>query len=129
MNTSKELQFFDIAANLTDHQFEGVYHGKKYHDSDVLDVIERAASMGCNHLLIASGCLEDVKQALKLCSLSKNFYTTGGIHPCRAAEPEKDEKYWEKLVQAIEEGIKEKKLLMIGECGLDYDRLEWSTKE
>ncbi|KAI0989591.1 hypothetical protein GJ496_001458 [Pomphorhynchus laevis] len=40
---------FDIAANLTDSMFNGVYHGKKYHESDIQEVVDRAindAEMG-----------------------------------------------------------------------------------
>ena len=32
---SQGHRFFDIAANLSDHQFNGEYHGKKYHEGDV----------------------------------------------------------------------------------------------
>ena len=36
------LRFFDIAANLSDDQFDGTYHDKKYHDCDIEEVIQRS---------------------------------------------------------------------------------------
>lgn len=51
-------RFYDIAANLTDHQFGGHHHGKQLHD-DRHEVIERAKQVGCKDLLIAAGSLED----------------------------------------------------------------------
>jgi TatD DNase family protein len=69
---------------------------------------------------------------MTLCELSNKFFTTGGIHPCRAAEPDKSgdpEGYWKRVVEKVKLGVQKKKLILVGECGLDYDRLEWSTKE
>lgn len=90
----QKLKLFDIAANLTDDQFQGVYHHKHHHKPDVMQVIQRAEDVGCSHLLIASGHLADIEKALELCKLSPNFYTTAGIHPCRAAEPAKNPKQY-----------------------------------
>ena len=46
MNSLKRYNFFDIAANLSDGQFAGEYFGKKYHESDLEAVIERASVVG-----------------------------------------------------------------------------------
>ena len=56
------LRLFDIAANLTDHSFGG---GKKPDDRDA--VVERARAVGCSHLLIAAGCMEDARDSHQLC--------------------------------------------------------------
>lgn len=53
-----DYRFYDIAANLTDGQFTGDY-GKHHHADDRSSVIERAKQVGCHHLLIAAGNLED----------------------------------------------------------------------
>ncbi|CAD8147016.1 unnamed protein product [Paramecium pentaurelia] len=130
MQIKSKFRFFDIAANLTDDQFYGIYHHKKYHQPDYKDVMKRASDIGCEHLLIASGCLGDLIKARELCQLSPYYYTTAGIHPCRAAELNKNyQGYMGDLIDQLELALKEKKLVAIGECGLDYDRLEWSTKE
>ena len=53
INKSKpKLQFFDIAANLSDKTFSGYYYDKQCHDSDVDAVIERALNEGCDRLLL-----------------------------------------------------------------------------
>lgn len=36
------FSFYDIAANLTDSQFSGEYYGKKHHQDDRQEVINRA---------------------------------------------------------------------------------------
>ena len=41
------FKFYDIAANLTDNQFSGQYHGKKHHPDDRQEVIKRAKDYGC----------------------------------------------------------------------------------
>jgi TatD DNase family protein len=63
----------------------GVYNGKQVHKSDVDDVIRRSRQIGCDHLLIASGHVEDAIKAFELCQRSPDFYTTIGVHPCRAS--------------------------------------------
>lgn len=80
-------KFYDIAANLTDHQFDGKYHGKKVHEADRHEVIERAFKHGCEHLLVAAGNLDDAKHSLEICEKNPNCYATIGVHPCRANEP------------------------------------------
>lgn len=71
--------------------------------------------------------------SFQMCQTYENCFATIGVHPCRAKEPFDSQRassvdhYFEKIEEQI---IKMKsKLVAIGECGLDYDRLEWSTKE
>ena len=87
MNSKKsEYEFFDIAANMCDDEFQGIYHDKKYHESDIDEVLERAKNMGVKKFLFAAGCLEDAKISYELSQKSSDFYITCGIHPCRASE-------------------------------------------
>lgn len=78
---SKTRPFFDIAANLTDGQFGN----SKHHMEDRDDVVKRACEIGCEHLLIAAGCMEDAHHSYELCHRYKNSYCTIGVHPCRAS--------------------------------------------
>jgi len=84
-NLKNNYNLFDIAANLCDEKFQGVYNGKKYHEDDTDEVIERANEYGVNKMLFTSGSLEDLHLSYKLSQKSDNFYTTIGIHPCRAS--------------------------------------------
>ena len=60
--TSK-LPFFDIAANLTDTQFGN----NKHHHEDRDTVVKRAQEVGCSHLIIAAGSLEEARHSFELC--------------------------------------------------------------
>ena len=82
-NTEK-YKLFDIAANLSDEKFQGIYNGKRYHEDDTNEVISRAENYGVRSMLFASGTIEDLHCSYKLCKQSTGFYTTLGIHPCRA---------------------------------------------
>ncbi|EGR28126.1 hypothetical protein IMG5_183120 [Ichthyophthirius multifiliis] len=104
----KKFQFFDIAANLADESFQGIYYNKKIHESDIESVIQRATSVGCEHLLIVGGNIQDSINSFQIAQKSPNFYCTVGVHPCRATEVEAN---------------------AVGECGLDYDRFEYASKE
>jgi TatD DNase family protein len=128
---NKSFKLFDIAANLCDEKFNGKYNGKKYHDEDVDEVIDRAQKYNVEKMLFASGCVEDVHDSYILSQKSENFYTTIGIHPCRALEAEDSKIDIEKYFDHIREVYAKykDKIIAIGECGLDYDRFHYSPKE
>lgn len=128
-------RLFDIAANLCDEKFKGIYNGKKYHENDVDFVLERAKKYNVNKCLFAAGCLADAHDSWLLSQKSSDYYMTVGIHPCRASEAEKDikeknvsfDKYYESVVELINKY--KSKCIAVGECGLDYDRFHYSVKE
>ena len=124
--------FFDIAANLCSEEFQGIYHEKKYHETDVDEVIERANKMGVKKMLFAAGNFEDTKISYNLSKKSSNYYITSGIHPCRTTEALKlfnndIESIFKNLDDLI--NLYKDKIIAIGECGLDYDLLHYSNKE
>ena len=129
-------RFFEIGVNLLDSQFQGVYNGKQKHAEDILDVMQRADSMGVKRSIITAGNLEESINALKLARLmnSKGYslYSTVGCHPTRANELQDDveaDKIIEKYRELILDGLTDGKVLALGECGLDYDRLHFCSKE
>jgi TatD DNase family protein len=61
-----------------------------------------------------------------------HLYSTVGVHPTRAtalADPAQSEAILSGLRQCINDGRGDKKVVAIGECGLDYDRLHFCSKE
>ena len=46
--------------------YEGIYHGKKAHDSDLEHVIQRAQAVGCKKLMVTGSNLDESKRALQL---------------------------------------------------------------
>ena len=50
--------FVDIAVNLADDMFQGVYNGKEYHDCDITSVLERSMSMGIRKIIITGTHVE-----------------------------------------------------------------------
>lgn len=139
----QDVSLFDIAANLSDDRFFGKYYGKQQHVADFEKVIERANLFGVKKFLFAAGYIEDAQTSIELASKSENFYATIGVHPCRALEPYKEAKldaltaeqqkdkldaYFQEIEKMIVSGAPGK-IVMIGECGLDYDRFEFAPKE
>lgn len=119
------MKLFDIGANLTDKMFSGVYNNKKKHEEDLNLVLNRAKDSGVKTLIITSGCLNDLIEAIEIINRTDiiSLYTTAGIHPTRALMFE--------TLKEIELKIEKerKNILAIGECGLDYDRFSFSKKE
>lgn len=64
-------------------------------------------------------------------SRSEQCRITVGVHPYHAAEPENDASYLENLFAHVRTLVKEEPSVIaaFGELGLDYDHLEWASKE
>ncbi|CAH8536984.1 unnamed protein product, partial [Schistosoma mattheei] len=117
----------DIGANLTDKVFMGVYRGVLQHKNDYHNVLCRARKCGVEKIIITGGSLTDSAEAISLCKSDKDLFCTVGCHPTRCLEFHEDpDNYLNKLENLI---LTTKKVVAVGECGLDYDREEFCPKD
>ena len=79
------FKFFDIAANLADEKFKGINFGKVHHKDDLDQVVSRCEEYGVDKLLVVGGYLEDTHECVRIIGERKNWWTTVGVHPCRAS--------------------------------------------
>lgn len=119
----------DIGVNLFDDMFCGIYHGSQRHAEDLASVFDRACRVGINRMLLTSSCPADVHANHHLIqrfsgekSASLHLGMTVGVHPCQASQWNRKEmlellRKYEPFVEAF------------GEFGLDYDRLEYASRE
>ncbi|XP_028404678.1 putative deoxyribonuclease TATDN1 [Dendronephthya gigantea] len=124
------LKMIDIGANLNDLMFRGIYHGKQHHPDDLASVLKRAVDIGVNKMIVTCGCLDDIKKGLEISKTRDDLYCTVGCHPTRCDEFEKEgdpDVYFNRLLEIIQNH--NKKVVAVGECGLDYDRLHFCSKE
>eukprot|EP00948_MAST-09A_sp_MAST-9A-sp1_P003406 g3406.t1 len=63
----KTSPIIDIGANLLDGMFQGKYHGKKRHVSDLPLVLERAQKAGVSKIICTAGSINESKTALAFC--------------------------------------------------------------
>ncbi|PWZ01166.1 hypothetical protein BCV70DRAFT_199530 [Testicularia cyperi] len=144
--------FIDIGLNLADPMFRGQYHGKQSHEDDLAHVIARAKTAGVTGAILTGGNLSESAEALDLAiELGDGFYSTVGCHPTRTQEMESHapssssssparlaendqaegaetgpQAYLDDLGAIISSSRARGKVVAIGECGLDYDRLHFS---
>ncbi|XP_060659066.1 deoxyribonuclease TATDN1 [Drosophila nasuta] len=122
------LKYIDIGANLTDPMFRGCYGGSTKHQADLNIVLNRAWQHGLQKLIVTSGCVSDVDEALELVAKDERLVTTVGAHPTRCGEfVAEPEQYYNELRSRIK--ANPQKVVAVGECGLDYDRLHFCDKE
>jgi TatD DNase family protein len=120
------MHFVDIAANLTDAMYNGLYNDRAVHSPDLGVVLDRANAAGVIRTVVTAGTLEQSREALRLARSRGNLFSTVGIHPTRAREFNGRIDHVVQELLDIVESAKEK-VVAIGELGLDYDRLHFSS--
>lgn len=143
----------DIGANLTDLVFRGVYRGKRKHPDDFAAVLQRARDANVGRIIVTGGSLQESRAALKLAREHEDLYCTVGVHPTRCKEFEMDPEGASAHLAALQELCREgqadgkvrlcaqgecawltcvprpcPQVVAVGECGLDYDRLQFCPK-
>ena len=99
--------YIDIGINLTNKQFAGEYD----------EVIDRAISAGVEQILLTGTSERSSKEALALAKeYPETLFATAGIHPHDAKTMNAESI---KILAAL---LEEKKVVAVGECGLDFDR-------
>lgn len=126
---SLKRQFIDVAANLTDAMYNGIYNGSKKHEPDLVNVLKRAWTGGLNRIIITGGDLKGSIEAIRLSQSDDRLYCTVGCHPTRCNEFKENSSF--SYLHSLEDVVKNNrdKVVAIGECGLDYDRLQFCPKE
>ncbi|XP_042485136.1 putative deoxyribonuclease TATDN1 isoform X2 [Macadamia integrifolia] len=112
--------------------FKGVYNGKNYHVADIPAVLSRAWSAGVERIVVTGGSLEESREALALSETDGRLFCTVGVHPTRCREFDESgdsEQHFQALLSLAKEGVEKGKVVAIGECGLDYDRLQFCPSE
>lgn len=124
-------KFIDIGANLTDPMYQGLYNGSRKHDSDLVHVLERSWKHGLEKLIITGGNLEESKKAIEVAKTDDRLHATVGCHPTRCSEFENNGQNPDEYLQSLRSLVTENrnKVVALGECGLDYDRLQFCSKE
>ncbi len=84
------------------------------YDEDRDEVLARARAAGVEEMLVVGTTVEESKQALALAQKYKGIFASVGIHP-----NEFRREVGEYLAD-LEELAQDKKVIAIGECGLDY---------
>lgn len=87
---------------------------------DIQEVLKEAQDNAIHSFIIPAADLKDIKRAKEIASQYKSVYFASGVHPYHL------DTY--NLVQ-IKEALGEDKCVAIGECGLDYFRLEGSDEQ
>lgn len=139
MVLQSKYKFIDIAVNLTDPMFRGVYRGKQVHDDDLDLVIQRAKDCGMQKMIVTGTTLPECQQAIDLCQKHSGFlYCTVGVHPTHCTEflvdgKREDEdharRYMDQLIDIGQRGKEQGIVVAVGEFGLDYDRLHFCEKD
>lgn len=92
----------------------------KRYDEDLQEVIKRAKEGGVERFVIPGADPETLDRAIKIAETNEDVYFAVGVHPYDI----------EKFEEAIfHEYLPHPKCVAVGECGLDYFRLEGNAQE
>lgn len=104
------MQLCDTHCHLDDKRFEGDFEA----------VLERAKKAGITRFVIPAAHLEDLERARELAHKYEEVYFASGLHPNYAYL------YDEEFLKSF---LGDEKCVAVGECGLDYYRLEEALAE
>lgn len=132
-SSKRGARFIDIAVNLTDPVFTGLYHGKQKHPDDTQSMLDRASSAGVKSMIVIGGSLEESERAVQLAQ-QHGLYATVGCHPTRSTEFDKFKGGPDAYLSGLEALISKHRggkgrVVAIGECGLDYDRTHFASPD
>ena len=125
----------DIAVNLTDSMFQGVYRGKPKHEGDLAAVLSRAVGAGVEKIMVTGTDVDESKAAVALASSplaaeGPSLHATVGVHPTRAGEVVGlGEEGIQDVLRAIVESAEEGVVVAVGETGMDYNRTQYASVE
>ena len=102
------MKFFDSHAHLDDEKF----------NEDREELIEKIKQDGIGKLVSAGYNIESSKKSIELSKKYDFIYSTCGVSPNDI--PQTEEKLWKMLDEIKEIGKQNKKIVAIGEIGLDY---------
>ncbi|XP_017778940.1 PREDICTED: putative deoxyribonuclease TATDN1 [Nicrophorus vespilloides] len=123
----KMKKYIDIGANLTDLMYSGIYNGSKKHQEDLSHVLKRSWDAGLSKIIITGGNVEESNKAVEVAKSDERLFCTVGCHPTRCMEFESNPDTYLNELKTIAEG--NHKVVAIGECGLDYDRIQFCPKD
>ncbi|XP_062186891.1 uncharacterized protein LOC133890517 [Phragmites australis] len=101
---------------------------KQCHAADIPAVLARAWAAGVDRIIVTGGSLKESREALEIAETDGRLFCTVGVHPTRCGEFEESgdsEGHFQALLALSKEGIYKGKVVAVGECGLDYDRLHF----
>ncbi len=102
------MEFFDSHAHLDDEKFD--------EDRDI--IIQHIKQAGISRLISAGYSLSSSEKAKNLAEANDFIYATGGISPNDI--PQTEEELWNSISQIKKIAQQSKKIVAIGEIGLDY---------
>lgn len=111
------MEFFDSHAHLDDERF----------DEDREQLIKEIKKADITKFVSAGYSVESSQKGIELSKKYDDIYTTCGVSPNDI--PQTEDKLWkelEKIKHLIQENIANKKIIAIGEIGLDY---YWEKEE
>src|SRR5713226_10100159 len=85
--------------------------------SDFDDVLRRATEAGVMRIITIGTSVESSRRAVELAEKHSNIYAVIGVHPSYAEKAEDD------VITPLRELAKSRRVVAIGEAGLDYHRL------
>ena len=105
------MEFFDSHCHLDDERFE----------EDREEIIEKIKESGVTKLVSAGYSIEGSRKGVELSKKYEFIYTTCGLSPNDI--PQTEEELWkdiDKIKKLVKENLEYKKIVAIGEIGLDY---------